>query len=103
MKWVRAGQEIQGDALGVLICLRVHDWVGVRVGVYLRPKEDYHQHVCLCAHRDLDFSSTTQLWIRKPLRERLIGFANGEGWKALPLQPPRPIPGRRLLLICHRF
>lgn len=50
------------------------------MGVYLRPKEDYHQRVCLCADGDLDFSSTTQLWIRKPLRERLIGLANGEGW-----------------------
>lgn len=32
MKWVRGGQEIQGDALGVLICLPVHDWVCACVG-----------------------------------------------------------------------
>lgn len=87
VRWVRGGQEIQGDALGVLICLRVHDWAGV----YLRPKEDYHQRVCLCARGDLDFSSTTQLWIRKPLRERLMGFANGVGWRAPPSAPPAAV------------
>lgn len=47
--------------------------------------------ISVCADRDLDFSSTTQLWIREPLRERLIGFANGEGLEGpSPLRPQLP-------------
>lgn len=68
------GQEIQGDALGVLICVCV---LCVRVclsGCALSPKRI---NISVCsAHRDLDFSSMTQLWIRKAARERLIGFTN---------------------------
>lgn len=47
------------------------------VGYVLSPKRII---ISVCsARRDLDFNSMTQLWIRNPERERLIGFTN-IGW-----------------------